>query len=72
MELLEDDYLGGHGVRGSGKVSFKNITVELKPKAYYDKKSEVIPLKKDLDMKGFREVDFVSLIQENLIRTMGL
>jgi CRISPR-associated protein Csm3 len=35
MCLLEDDYLGGYGSRGSGKVRFENIEVILRPKAYY-------------------------------------
>lgn len=35
MRLLEDDYLGGYGSRGSGKVRFENIEVILRPKAYY-------------------------------------
>ncbi|NAZ06828.1 MAG: type III-A CRISPR-associated RAMP protein Csm3 [Thermocrinis sp.] len=35
MRLLEDDYLGGYGSRGSGKVWFENIEVILRPKAYY-------------------------------------
>lgn len=28
LELLEIDYLGGHGSRGYGRVSFTQITVE--------------------------------------------
>jgi len=36
MSLLEDDYLGGHGSRGSGKVSFKSLNVEWRPKKYYE------------------------------------
>lgn len=35
MRLLEDDYLGGYGSRGSGKVRFENIEVVFRPKAYY-------------------------------------
>jgi len=35
MHLLEDDYLGGHGSRGSGKVSFRELAVEWRPDAYY-------------------------------------
>lgn len=31
MRLLEDDYLGGSGSRGSGKVKFEGLTVEIKP-----------------------------------------
>ncbi|WP_029551586.1 type III-A CRISPR-associated RAMP protein Csm3 [Thermocrinis jamiesonii] len=35
MRLLEDDYLGGYGSRGSGKVRFENLRVILRPKEYY-------------------------------------
>ena len=27
MKLLQMDYLGGHGTRGSGRISFENIEV---------------------------------------------
>ena len=37
MSLLEDDYLGGSGSRGSGKIAFKNMTVTIKSsRAYLD------------------------------------
>ena len=32
MQLLEDDYLGGLGTRGSGKVHFQNIRINLRSK----------------------------------------
>jgi len=35
MRRLEDDYLGGYGSRGSGKVRFENLRVILRPKEYY-------------------------------------
>lgn len=35
MLLLQDDYLGGSGSRGSGKVAFKDIVVYLKTSADY-------------------------------------
>jgi len=35
MRLLEDDHLGGQGSRGYGKVEFKCIVLEWKPKDYY-------------------------------------
>jgi CRISPR-associated protein Csm3 len=35
MALLEDDYLGGSGSRGSGKVRFVNLEVKFKPVAVY-------------------------------------
>ena len=28
IQLLENDYLGGHGSRGYGRVKFENLTVE--------------------------------------------
>lgn len=30
LQLVEDDYLGGQGSRGSGKVEFRNLTVQLR------------------------------------------
>ena len=30
MDVLEDDYLGGHGTRGYGRIKFKNLSLELK------------------------------------------
>ncbi len=38
MQLLEDDYLGGSGSRGSGKVVFRNIQVYARARGHYDKK----------------------------------
>ena len=35
LRLLEDDYLGGLGSRGSGKVRLKNIQVSLRPQRAY-------------------------------------
>jgi CRISPR-associated protein Csm3 len=35
MELLEDDYLGGHGSRGSGKIEFRGLKIYLRKGAAY-------------------------------------
>lgn len=35
MQLLEDDYLGGHGSRGSGKIAFRNLRLKLRHGAQY-------------------------------------
>ena len=35
LKLLEDDYLGGSGSRGYGKVKFENIKIVFKDKEYY-------------------------------------
>lgn len=37
MELLQDDYLGGSGSRGSGKIEFQNLSVTLKRSSEYRK-----------------------------------
>jgi CRISPR-associated protein Csm3 len=37
MGLVEDDYLGGGGSRGSGKVKFKNIKIHIRPTVDADK-----------------------------------
>lgn len=36
MALLEDDYLGGSGTRGYGKVKFEGMSLEYRPKEYYE------------------------------------
>lgn len=35
MQLLEDDYLGGQGSRGSGKIAFQNVQVWVRSRADY-------------------------------------
>lgn len=35
MHLLEDNYLGGSGSRGSGQVKFKDIKISIRNKEYY-------------------------------------
>jgi CRISPR-associated protein Csm3 len=41
MSLLEDDYLGGSGSRGSGKVSFENISISLKQSNDYRSRVQI-------------------------------
>ena len=42
MMLLEHDYLGGHGSRGSGKVAFQNVKISLrKQEDYFAKPTEL-------------------------------
>ena len=44
MKLLEDDYLGGGGSRGSGRVSFERLKVSFRGKEYYEgkRKEEIL------------------------------
>lgn len=54
LELLQDDYLGGGGSRGSGKIALENITITLKSRKYYDgEEKEAQTLLKD---KSFEDV----------------
>jgi CRISPR-associated protein Csm3 len=53
LELLQDDYLGGGGSRGSGKIALENISVTLKSKKYYDSEEDIQIL---LDQKSFEEL----------------
>lgn len=41
MQLLEDDYLGGHGSRGSGKIVFQNLQLTLKRADQYRQPTEL-------------------------------
>ncbi len=36
MELLEDDYLGGSGSRGSGKIAFRDLEMTFKSRKHYE------------------------------------
>lgn len=38
MEVLEDDYLGGHGTRGYGRIKFQNLKIEIKTYTEENKK----------------------------------
>ncbi len=45
MKLLEDDYLGGSGSRGYGKILFKDLNWEYRPKSYYEGEGDSIKSK---------------------------
>lgn len=40
MKLLQDDYLGGSGTRGFGKIEFENITIKERGLEYYTENNE--------------------------------
>lgn len=48
MKLLEDNYLGGSGSRGAGKVKFKDIKIYVRDKDYYLGKKDQEILEKTL------------------------
>ncbi|WP_297445372.1 type III-A CRISPR-associated RAMP protein Csm3 [Desulfurobacterium sp.] len=44
FSLLEDDYLGGGGSRGSGRVKFEKVKVVFRSKEYYENRKEEVIL----------------------------
>jgi len=55
MDVLEDDYLGGHGTRGYGRIKFKNLSFELKTYTEENKK-ELITVEKEIkEINDFRK-----------------
>jgi len=57
MQLLEDDYLGGLGSRGGGKIRFQNIAIYARSSKDYGKKEDWPPTEK-------REVTTVAEVLE--------
>jgi CRISPR-associated protein Csm3 len=54
MMLLEDDYLGGQGTRGYGKIAFENICISFRDVAYYEQRGEEQVIVKDV--KSLKDV----------------
>lgn len=67
MELLEDDYLGGSGSRGSGQIAFENLTMTFKSRECYEKADLdpiTINLPEDADIKAVRQSEYVEQIRK--------
>ena len=64
MELLVDDYLGGSGSRGSGQITFENLTMTFKSRECYEK-ADVAPITiaENTDIKELRELDYTDKIK---------
>lgn len=59
MRLLEDDYLGGYGSRGAGKIAFENLRVELRPLAYYIQANPPVELAAELDLRNDGQIQAI-------------
>lgn len=44
LSLLEDDYLGGNGSRGYGRIAFKDLEISIKTMQDYEGTNEAVPL----------------------------
>lgn len=65
IELLEDDYLGGSGSRGSGQVAFENLEMTFKSRGCY-KNADIAPITiaENVDIKTLRQSDYTAKILE--------
>ena len=69
MELLEDDYLGGSGSRGSGQIAFENLTMTFKSRECYEKtdgKPKSIDLPENANIKAIRQSDYADQILKTI------
>lgn len=65
MELLEDDYLGGAGSRGSGQIAFENLTLTFKSRECYEDASTPpisINVPENADIKTLRQSNYTEEI----------
>lgn len=63
MELLEDDYLGGSGSRGSGQIVFENLTLTFKSRECYEKADcKPIDLAKNQAVKALRQSGYIEKV----------
>ncbi len=59
IELLEDDYLGGSGSRGSGQIAFKKLEMTFKSRGCYEKAGIApITIAENVDIKTLRQSDY--------------
>jgi CRISPR-associated protein Csm3 len=66
MQLLEGDFLGGQGSRGSGKIEFCNLSLEFVPTQPYDLKKSVQLLKEKSLAQVVEDMSWLQQIQEQL------
>ena len=64
MELLQDDYLGGSGSRGSGQIEFENIKMIFKSRACYENKAKPITIAENIKVTDLSDVDYLSQVLE--------
>ena len=63
MALLEDDYLGGAGSRGSGQIAFENLTMTFKSRECYENADiKPIGIAENVDINALRQSDYTTKI----------
>lgn len=67
MRLLEDDYLGGSGSRGYGRVKFNEIKIEIKTAQAYEENNQRVLIQNYHSTNHFNPEVLVEKIKETLI-----
>lgn len=63
MEILEDDYLGGSGSRGSGQIAFEKLTITFKSRECYENAdTSPITIAADTSITTLRQSDYTEKI----------
>lgn len=66
MELLEDDYLGGSGSRGSGQIAFKDLTMTFKSRQCYETDSDPLTIAENIEINALRQLDYAAVILKDM------
>lgn len=61
LELVEEDYLGGQGARGSGRVAFSGLTLRIRQNKSYEKEQTIVKGKDLLELRSQWETVLASL-----------
>ena len=67
MELLEDDYLGGSGSRGSGQITFENLTITFKSRHCYENAAAPpLMIAENIEINALRQFDYAAVILKDM------
>lgn len=66
LKLIEDDYLGGYGSRGYGRVRFKDISITVKTRKYYENCGD--ESKKTISKNSYNSVESVLKDIQQLVK----
>ncbi len=66
LKLLQDDYLGGSGTRGSGKIRFENMNATLRDSSYYTHEKAEISLVEDFNLKDIENKEWFANVYRKI------
>ena len=66
LKLLEDDYLGGSGSRGSGKITFNEMNMILRDSKYYSHEKAEIILAENFNLKDVENQEWITNVSDKI------